>query len=697
MDRCRYVNVFHGNGDMEPLPREGIAASWIIIKGQTGNTHPFAAYPFGKMTCGWYSGGYPTGGGNHRVNTCGPVRKLWDGAKLRGFAHLHHTGTGGVGYYFNYALTAGFLGSLPDAFVLRDMEDAQAEPGYCAAGYGGIRHAVTVTNRAALHEITFPGEGGKVAVDFANDGLTPEHGKHWPENLRVRAMSDRLAVCEGVFEGVRLWMAMECAESTGIRLWKDGAYCETAEEAAPRAPMGAVFEITGKTAHLRFSVSPRSFEKALEDLRAAGSFDEVRRNTHLAWEKALSVIDIDADERTKRIFYSNLYHSLIKPSDWTGESFLYDDPAGVLPFTLDYITFWDIYKTELPLVFWLFPEMAEKIADSLTRTAQAMGKFPNALDLSVHSSKHDQQARLLGAVTLATAYWFGVKHDDWNAVLDTILADIRRQADFLGTGKCERYTHILDCAQACEAAALLARSLGRTAEAEWLNRQAQKQDGAYGPDGLLSEASPYYEGGRWNYSFRITADMERRMALSGGPEAFARQLDHFFGFGEPALPVPEKPEDFPFTQELVGVGRFEGYNNEPDMETPYAYLFAGRHDRLCEVVRAGMRYMFTEGEGGIPGNNDTGGLSSCYVWNTLGLFPAAGLDYVMLGSPGADAADVRMASGKTLHIRTMDRTPDSVRVRRALFNGIPVEGWRIPTQTLLQGGTLVFEMESCQQ
>ena len=73
-----------------------------------------------------------------------------------------------------------------------------------------------------------------------------------------------------------------------------------------------------------------------------------------AWEEALSVIDIDADERTRRIFYSNLYHSLIKPSDWTGESFLYDDPEGKLPFTLDYMTFWDIYKTELPLLFWLF-------------------------------------------------------------------------------------------------------------------------------------------------------------------------------------------------------------------------------------------------------------------------------------------------------------------------------------------------------
>ena len=33
------------------------------------------------------------------------------------------------------------------------------------------------------------------------------------------------------------------------------------------------------------------------------------------------------------------------------------------------------------------------------------------------------------------------------------------------------------------------------------------------------------------------------------------------------------------------LGRFEGFNNEPDMESPYAYVYAGRQDRANEVVR----------------------------------------------------------------------------------------------------------------
>ena len=73
------------------------------------------------------------------------------------------------------------------------------------------------------------------------------------------------------------------------------------------------------------------------------------------------------------------------------------------------------------------------------------------------------------------------------------------------------------------------------------------------------------------------------MALAGSPERFAALCDRFFGY----------------TDAADTSGRFEGFNNETDMEAPYAYFYAGRHDRLCEVIDAGLTYMFTTGRGGI--------------------------------------------------------------------------------------------------
>ena len=52
---------------------------------------------------------------------------------------------------------------------------------------------------------------------------------------------------------------------------------------------------------------------------------------------------------------------------------------------------------------------------------------------------------------------------------------------------------------------------------------------------------------------------------------------------------------------------FEGLCNEPDMETPYSYAYAGRADRVQEVVTAVKTYSYAPGRGGLAGNDDSGG------------------------------------------------------------------------------------------
>ena len=102
--------------------------------------------------------------------------------------------------------------------------------------------------------------------------------------------------------------------------------------------------------------------------------------------------------------------------------------------------------------------------------------------------------------------------------------------------------------------------------------------------------------------------MAKRIELAGSREEFVTLLDRFFGF----------------TVSDDKSARFEGFNNETDMESPYAYNYAGRMDRLAEVIDGGNKYMFTTGKNGAPGNVDSGGLSACYIWNTIGIFPVSG-------------------------------------------------------------------------
>ena len=58
MSLTEFVNVFQGNGAIDLPEPQGVAATWHFIKALTGNTHPGAARPFGKLTACCYSAGY---------------------------------------------------------------------------------------------------------------------------------------------------------------------------------------------------------------------------------------------------------------------------------------------------------------------------------------------------------------------------------------------------------------------------------------------------------------------------------------------------------------------------------------------------------------------------------------------------------------------------------------------------------------
>lgn len=126
------------------------------------------------------------------------------------------------------------------------------------------------------------------------------------------------------------------------------------------------------------------------------------------------------------------------------------------------------------------------------------------------------------------------------------------------------------------------------------------------------------------------------------------------------------------------------------METPYAYYYADRHDRLCEVLDGEQRYLFTDGRGGLPGNNDSGGLSSCYIWNAIGIFPVSGQNLMLIGSPNMPEIRVALANGNTFVIQ---RSGSGIYVERAELNGKPLPALSFSVDELMRGGNLKLFMK----
>lgn len=175
-DYCRYVNVFQGSGAVNLPKPEGVAAAWHFIKELCGNTMLAAAFPFGKMTCCSYSGGYSAGYGNLKDNYGEPLKCLFEGNRILGFSHLHGSDTGFTGTFYNYAVTTPFYGGLENARTLNHMVNETARPGYYAAEVQetGILGEVTVTKTTVCHRYTFPHANGRISINLSSDGLRME-------------------------------------------------------------------------------------------------------------------------------------------------------------------------------------------------------------------------------------------------------------------------------------------------------------------------------------------------------------------------------------------------------------------------------------------------------------------------------------------------------------------------------------------
>lgn len=691
-DFCKYVDVFYGNGETDRFFEDGLASKWFYIKALCGNTTPHAVLPFGKMSVGAYSGGYPTGYGTHYPNCCGGIRKTEDIHKIRGFSHLHQSGVGGIRYYYNYAVVTPFYGNIKLSQDMHPLKNEKACPGYYSADIQDIFCELTVSSGVAYHRYTFGSESGRVAIDFSNNGLSKDFGDaFWSEvkNPEINILEKNEVVFSGEFSGVKLYffVSVECnaARATlyeGDKEQKGSLLLPTSQ------PYGVVFDFSDKSVLIKVGYSTISAQKAREEVRASVlSFDEARKNAYKIWNEHLSAIRIESDdEEIKQKFYSNLYHSLIKPCDMTGENVLGVSSATVT----DFATFWDQYKTLLPLIYTCYPEMSKKITRGILNISRTFDKIPCSFGLSDVFSC-EEQAKMLGVLSLCDAYHMAIDNITVNEIEECIVRELAREDydRFLKEGYFDRYTHILDVTDACLCVADIAEN---SLLKERLRKLSEYWINAYAKDGLMSEASKYYEGDRYTYSFRIQKNMAERVDLVGGKERFASMLDSFFGFGKESV------------KQLTYIGaeneiaqkqyhRFEGFNNECDMETPYAYIYADRHDRLCEIIHECVSRSFGLGTGGLPGNNDSGGLSSTFIWNALGIFPISGSGEFLIGAPQIDYADIALATGKTLRICVERKDKQQIYVERVEWNGEKIQNYRILMKDLAQGGILSFYMK----
>ena len=405
------------------------------------------------------------------------------------------------------------------------------------------------------------------------------------------------------------------------------------------------------------------------------------------------MIKVDTPSRERRtVFSTALYHSLIKPCFASGESPFW--PADG-PFVFDICTMWDIYRTQLPLITALFPDRAVELANALLNVCEEEGNLPIGYRMAKGADRFSRQGSALAQTFLADLCELGLPGIDWDWALCHMDTDLRRTygEEYLLRGVAHPITHTLDLSFGYHCTAQVARAVGDHQLADQFeqtgdplgqrlrsrNRSADRLDLLRGRQaGTTPSGSPT----------TCRPGSSSRAATT----RFLSLLDTFFGYGaDPVKQVGERPS----VDDLAAgyaLNRFEGLNNEPDMEVPWAYHYLGRPDRTAEIVHAAIHNQFGLGRGGLPGNDDSGGLSSWYVWASLGLFPVAGQSIYLINAPSFARARLDLGG----HELTIDTTgfvepePDGPPqyVQSVRFNGHPLEQSWLPARELHRGGQL---------
>ena len=693
-----------------------------------GNTVPGAAVPFG------FANPSPD-----TVPTPDPKHWATSGYEsdkpVIGFSQTHVSGTGGEGKYGNFRVTPQ-AGTFDPKDLASPKADEAAEPGYYAVTLTkpNVRAELTATRLVAVHRYTFNANAEAHLVIDAGSVVFTGGGagrRQRPVATRARVTAPNRVEGTGNFVGgwnpspYTLHFAAEFSRPfKSYGAWRGGEVYAGADAVSGEqtaAGLYLTFDTAGaRSVEVKIGLSFVSAEKARANVaREAGAagFDEVRRRSAAEWERALSKIRVEGGTREqRRIFYTALYRSHFMPHDLTGENAWW---SSAEPHYEDFYAVWDTFRTLHPLLTLIQPERQRDMVRSLVDTYRHTGWMPDARVAGANGMTQggsnsdvlvaDALAKGLRGIDYATAYRAMIKNAETDSPRPLYegreLGDYRERG-YLSSGYERSASRTVEYAYDDFCVAQVAKALGRQSDyrkylarsGSWANLwdarahaiRPRSAGGAWMEPfdrtrlymldypHFVWMSAPYYEGSAYQYSTFVPHDVRALVERVGGDEAFVNWLDVLFGDapGEGAL----RPEGL-YT-----------HVNEPDLLAAFLYLHAGRADKTQARVRRLMGAEYRAGRAGLPGNDDSGTMSSWYVWNAVGLYPNAGQDFYYVGSPLFTRSRVSLGGGRVFTVEAPAASEANRYVRAATLDGRPLERAWLRHSEIARGGRLVLHM-----
>ena len=630
------------------------------------------------------------------------------------------------------------------------MSRESAKPGYYRTTLDKyqIQAEVTATLRSALASFTFDKGGKSHILVNLGQGLTNESG------ATVRFLNDSTIVgsklmgtfCynpQAVFNqyfAIRIsrrapqagyWKMQPAMHGVEAEWDKDnGKYklYPTYRREMSGNDVGVWFSFDtkpGEKIYVQTGVSFVSEQNALLNLNTEQptlDFATTRAKAEEAWEKALSVIEVEGgtpEERT--VFYTSLYHLQIHPNilqDVNGE-YPQMGSLKVAKTSHDRYTvysLWDTYRNVHPLLSLLYPRKQLAMVQTMLDMYKESGWLPK---WELYGQETFTMEGDPAIIVINDTWQRGIRDFDTKLAYEAMLRgattpgkDNKLRPDFddyasrgyvpLREKFDNSVSHALEYYIADWNLSQFASALGKKKDAQLFARRASGYKHYYDKEsGLLRPILPdgkfitpfhptlgrdfepnpgFHEGNSWNYSFYIPHDIYGLAKLMGGERKFVDKLQSVF----------DKDNYDPA--------------NEPDIAYPYLFTYFPKEAwRTQRLTRELLPKLYHNTTGGIPGNDDTGAMSAWAIYTMLGFYPdCPGSTSYALTTPTFDRVTIHLDrkyySQPTLVIEKK-AAPQGGSEKGAYFRSFELGNklyknvYRLDHKAMTEGGKLTFFTE----
>lgn len=700
-----------------------------MIGTAAGSTFPGATVPFGMVQLSPDTD-------NNIVHTAG---YHYSENTIVGFSHTHLSGVGAQDLFD--VLFMPFTGPVTFNPGTKENPDGgyrsrfshhreTAKAGYYQVDLTdyNIKAELTATEHAGFHRYTFNGhDTARVMIDLSHAAESDKR-RWWP----VKVITSQIKIVDDfTVEGYRIitgWARMRkvyfhakfSEPIVGNVMTKTAFYPRGYYEFENQDVTNAT---TGVKAVLNFNIRPgdkllakvgisavscenakMNVEKEIRDW----NFDGVSKTADALWEKVISNIKIEADTKTKKIFYTGLYHTYIQPNniaDVNGNYLATDFTRKKASDKKHYSTFslWDTYRAVHPLYTILQPQRNAGFINSMVRQFNTYGYLP------IWQLWGDENYCMIGnhaIPVLVDAAMKNTKGIDLDRVYQAVKGSSLQEHENSPFSQLDKFGYFpqnlqyesgsktLEIAYNDWCVAMLAKKMGKLKDYDYFIKRSRSYQNIFDhsigffrgknsdgkwmePFDLFKYSDAFTEANAWIYLWYVPQDVEGLVKLIGGKEKFIAKLDSFFSIpGQRAGP---------------SIGQY-WLPNEPSHHITYLYNYVDQPWKTQKLTSELMKY-FDDTPQGIPGEEDCGQMSAWYIFNMMGFYPvnpASGkYDF---GSPKLKKVIIETGNGKKIEISAHNLNEKNIYIKTIKLNGKDYTNHFIKHEDILKGGLLEFIM-----